>query len=218
MAHDSPVYEAFEPEAIKHWKNMSVKAFNGVEKERFTYELTAELVDTIADMCANVNGLTKYLYKVKETAGFTHGDSRLDNWFFFVDEDGNATAGLLDWQVCARSCVLCDLPWMILGSTSPELAREHGSSFFAMYMDALQAEMGDTQLDRALWEEMYLLSYVFNIVKWVLAGGGLDPKSPGMVDTINVYMTGCVDALGQLPIAEAWAKYKKGELVGQELA
>ena len=84
----------------------------GVETERFTYTVPEGCDAPVADMCANVATLILYFHTVKDTAGFYHGDPRLDNWFFYNDDDGNATTGLLDWQVCGRGSVLLDLPWM----------------------------------------------------------------------------------------------------------
>ena len=136
--------------------------------------------------------------------------------FFYKDESsGEATAGLLDWQVCARGSVLLDLPWMIQGSANLEFAREHGAEFFDLYFDALQKAMGSVKLDKALWEEQYYLAYVFNIVKALVACGGLDANSPGMVDTINFILGGWFDAIDRLPLVETWEKCKRGELRGQ---
>lgn len=101
-----------------------------------------------------------------------HGDFRLDNLFFGVDDNKDQVA-MFDWQGISRSCGPQDLGYFLSQSLQSEVRRTHHDILVRRYWEGLcQAGVQDYSFDRC-WEDyraavLYLFTYA------VVIAGTLD--------------------------------------------
>ena len=86
----------------------------------------------------------------------THGDPRLDNWFFYKDgSSGERSAGLVDWQLQGLGVAPTDLSWFLATSMSPAFCEEHEADLIEHYLMTLRAHLPESTVvdSKVFWEE-----------------------------------------------------------------
>jgi hypothetical protein len=213
----APTYKIFGGVVKQHW-NAGVKsnAPNKLSHSGWTYKIPdsyRELVDDI------INNYTNLLYYASESCdgvvGVTHGDTRLDNWFFFTKKDGATDAGILDFQIMTRSSTPADLAWMLCTSCSSEFAAEHEQVLIDKYLECLETSLGKT-VNREMWMQEYALSFIGCIGKNIIGAGGIKAIEDHVIKTMNMLMCGGFDAWERQNVATVYAKWRAGKLISQQ--
>jgi hypothetical protein len=146
---------------------------------------------------------------------------RIENWFFYTDDTGEPTAGVIDFQLMIRTDVTSDLAWFFCTSVSPEFSDAH----FADLVDRYFAELnrcggplvaaGSEQ--RALWMECLTLSVCIMVSKLVIGLGGVDPTGGNhVVPQLDYFAHAMIGMWRRLKCAEMWVKFRAGEMAVQK--
>ena len=69
-----------------------------------------------------------------ELTGLTHGDPRIDNWFFYKNDAGEDDVGILDFQLMLIQSQPSDVAWLLSSSCSKEMLREHEDTLLNEYL------------------------------------------------------------------------------------
>ena len=133
-----------------------------------------------------------------------HGDFRLDNLFFGVDDNEDRVA-MFDWQGISRSCGPQDLGYFLSQSLQSEVRREHHDALVRRYWDGLcDAGVEGYSLERC-WEDyrcavLYLFTYA------VVIAGTLDhsnERGAAMVRELASRSAETIHEVGSLELLEA---------------
>jgi len=149
------------------WGKFSTKTQGGTTPKDWSYEIPKELVEYWPKVRKNT-----FLYMSRlESHPFRtciHGDTRLDNWFFYDDAKGEAQAGLIDWQLISVGVSVQDLSWFFLGSVDEEFCQKHEEDLLDTYLKELNSNLEENIDSEAFYEE-YALSYFHAVVKSMMA-------------------------------------------------
>ena len=119
-------------------------------------------------------------------------------------------------QVISRRSVLTDISWCLIGSCTSEFLSPNLEHFFETYVKALESYVAPASIDKELWREEFYLSFAYTFAKTIVALGGLDANSPGMIDLTNMMITSVGLLEVQYPIMYTFRKFKSGELLSQK--
>ena len=74
--------------AKKHWKTSGVSAYapKGIQHSGWTYKIPASFTELANDVLGNFTNILWYGAEGCEYSGLTHGDPRIDNWFFYENK------------------------------------------------------------------------------------------------------------------------------------
>ncbi|MEE3327302.1 MAG: phosphotransferase [Myxococcota bacterium] len=138
------------------------------------------------------------------TRTVVHGDFRLDNLFFGVDDDADQVA-MFDWQGISRSCGPQDLGYFLSQSLQSEVRKDHHDALVRRYWDGLcDAGIQGYSFERC-WEDyrcavLYLFTYA------VVIAGTLDhsnERGAAMVRQLASRSAETIDEVGALDLLDA---------------
>ena len=146
----------------------------------------------IADDVLNnfTNALTYSAEGNPDCVGLTHGDPRIDNWFFYKNENGEDDCGILDFQLMTVSSQPSDIAWLLQSSCEAKMLDEHEDMLIEEYLKAYEEARGGEKVDREMWMEEYALSYVNCIGKNIIGAGGIKAISEMVVQSMNFLLEG----------------------------
>ena len=187
-----PTYKLFKVEATKHWKNgVASNRPNGIVHEGWTYKIPDSFRNVADDVLKNFTNVLTYSAEGNpECVGLTHGDPRIDNWFFYKNENGEDDCGILDFQLMTISSQPSDIAWLLQSSCDPKMLDEHEDMLIDEYLKAYEELRDGEKLDREMWMEEYALSYVGCIGKNIIGAGGIKAISEMVVQSMNFLLDG----------------------------
>jgi hypothetical protein len=157
-----------------------------------TPTLTMNFVQTL-----KAYAFLQYASTNPETLGVNHGDTRLDNFFFYnedAEKGGAPAAGVLDFQIMMRADISHDVAYFLGSSCTPDFQAQHETELLDLYFTQLAANGGPSihpgTEDRASWEESYDLGLNVLMCKMVIGVGGIDPTAPRVVPQMNQLASG----------------------------
>jgi hypothetical protein len=157
---DGEVYKIAGPEAQKHFHKVDNYKVGG---EGWTYVLPRDFVSIFPVITREAFSCLKYATMNPETTGVLHGDTKLDNFFFYneaAELGGAGAAGLLDWQLMVQGDTTQDVAYFLSSSCSPNFQEEHEAELLDLYFTELAVCGGPTvhpgSEDRTSWEESYV--------------------------------------------------------------
>ncbi len=146
-----------------------------------------------------------------------HGDYRLDNLFFAVDDD-HAPITVLDWQLSFRGSPGYDLGYFMSQSLSTETRRAHQEALIQRYLDGLAAH--DVAMDRAPLDDAFRRTVAYCFIYPVVAAGSIEVTSDRMVALVkgmfdrSVTAIDDTEALELLPPASARSSWMDRSYLG----
>jgi len=213
----SPIYGIFGKVVKHHW-NAGVKrnAPNKMAHNGWTYQVPGSFLDVVDDIIKTYTQILWYQSEgCPDLTGVTHGDPRLDNWFFFQDEDGKSNAGILDFQIMTRTVQASDLAWLICTSCTPEFAAAHEASILEEYLQTLESEIKEP-VDREMWMEEYSLSYIGAIGKCIIGAGGIKAIDEQVINVMNMLLSGSFAGWERNNTSSIYTKFRSGNLKAQQ--
>lgn len=177
------------PEAIA----MSFDAAWEPVQDRFGHHLTPE-VKAFGDRYSQL--LPDIVARLSEPPfTLSHGDYRVDNFFFDVDTPGDLA--VCDFQLVDRSRGARDLAYFLTQSAAPDLRAQLDKPAVERYVRRLESHgISDYPLDRA-WDD-YRLATAFAFAYPVVAGGGLDHADERSTVLTGDMFARCVRAITEL--------------------
>ena len=153
------------------WKSFVEKAGGGMpERLRALGDRLGEEIPRIKAMLG------------KRPMTISHGDYRLDN-FFFIAGEGSERAVVFDWEFCVRGRGAYDVATFISDSFAPERRRKEELGLLRTYHSTLAANgVEGYPFEECLSD--YRLSMLEEFVFWVVAGGYCDYEG----DRATVYL------------------------------
>lgn len=216
-AANGPVASLIPPEAGKHKKKVFGKSLAGTG---WTYEIPEQYAELFDDMVANGDDWLNFAASNPATLGVCHGDTRLDNFFFYTADDGNVDCGMLDFQMLSRSDITTDLAWFLGTSCSPEFQAKYDEELFDLYLAELGKAGGPViekgTEERAMWEESYSLGFTFLAFKCIIGAGGIDVKQPKAVPLCDMLLKSMMSMVERRNVCETYMKFRAGDLIAQK--
>jgi len=192
----------------------------GNANQNWDYEFPVEFTKYADDMFDHLVLYWDHSSSWPTTLGVIHGDARTDNFWFYNDETGNRTCGLLDWQLMFKQCVMADICWLVLGSCTPEFQRDHIDAILDHYFTEL-AKAGGPNVeagteDRAMWEELFDVEMYVIVIKSIIGCADIDPSQPRVIPQMNMQMRNNFEAIRLRKSDQAWEKFRHGKLIVQK--
>lgn len=210
---DIDIFKMLKPEGLKAWKKVKARKQGG---EGWTYQLPDDMIVLMPEVCKHTPLLGKLAVANPDLFGVTHGDPRLDNWFFFEDI-GGPSVGALDFQLMLRTDVTSDLAWVFCTSCSAEFQEAHAQEMLDHYFAELDAAGGPSVApgseDRRMWEEQITMATAVAAVKVVIGCGGIDPGAPRVVPQMDQLLNNTIAMWQGRDVATTWRKFMAGELM-----
>eukprot|EP00040_Diaphanoeca_grandis_P012963 m.65585 g.65585 ORF g.65585 m.65585 type:complete len:439 (-) comp23577_c0_seq1:343-1659(-) len=155
-----------------------------------------------------------------DTVGVAHGDCRLDNWFFYNNDDGNRTCGLLDWQVVIKADISQDLA-VFFCACEPNFVAKHEQELMDLYFVSLAKAGGPSVLPgsdlRVIWEECYSLSISLITLKNIVGLSQMDGRNDlRIAQQMNIMMKSNFATYTRRGCADVWRKMRKQQLCVQK--
>ena len=210
------LYKMFESEAKKHWKTSGVSAYapGGIQHSGWTYKIPASFTELANDVLGNFTNVLWYGAEGCEYSGLTHGDPRIDNWFFY---ENDTQVGVLDFQLMLISNQPADIAWILSCSCDMEMLANNEKKLLEEYLNAYETCSGKA-VDREMWMEEYALGYIGCIGKSIIGAGGIDASGDNadiVVGTMNWLLEMAFDGWRRNNVADVWSKYRAGKLKSQ---
>ena len=175
------------------WKHFSRKDQGGTKPTDWEYEVPEELKQRWPSVKKNT---FLYLSRLENHPFRTclHGDTRLDNWFFYNDSTNSPAAGLIDWQLITVGISVQDLAWFFLGSVPNEFCIAHENDLLRTYLDELNSNL-ETPIDEMAFFEEYDLSYFHSTIKAMIAVSKVKKKQKRNLKICDKMMVGALAGL-----------------------
>ena len=120
----------------------------------------------------------------------SHGDYRLDNFFFYDD----GTMALCDWQLVDRSRGGRDLAYFLTQSFAPKVREALEQQLVQRYVARLEANGIAGYSFEMAWED-YRLGALLALAYPVIAGGGLDHANERATELTGTILDRCIAAI-----------------------
>ncbi|GMH93487.1 hypothetical protein TrVE_jg503 [Triparma verrucosa] len=192
------------------WKHFSRKDQGGTKPTDWEYEVPEELKQRWPSVKKNT---FLYLSRLENHPFRTclHGDTRLDNWFFYNDSTNSPAAGLIDWQLITVGISVQDLAWFFLGSVPNEFCIAHENDLLRTYLDELNSNL-ETPIDEMAFFEEYDLSYFHSTVKAMIAVSKVKKKQKRNLKICDKMMVGALAGLERRRTWEAFDKLENNRM------
>ena len=135
---------AFDPEILVQYLAWGTDEFIG----RYEDRLDPEHTEVLRSFCASVRG---FRMNQPEARSVQHGDYRLDNLLFRLD-DGISSCAVVDWQTAAVGAPVHDLSYFVATGLRVEDRRAHEKGLVAAYGEQLRTH-GVDRTDDELWRD-----------------------------------------------------------------
>ncbi|GMH52889.1 hypothetical protein TrLO_g10236 [Triparma laevis f. longispina] len=188
------------------WRHFVKKDQGGTKPIDWNYVVPEKLIEKWSSVKKNT---FLYLSRLEKHPFRTclHGDTRLDNWFFYNDKSSNPAAGLIDWQLITVGISVQDLTWFFLGSVDNDFAREHEEGLLRIYLDELNKNL-EKPIDEDAFFEEYSLAYFHSTVKAMVAVSKVKKSQKRNLKICDKMMCG---ALAGMERRDTWAAFEKLE-------
>eukprot|EP00729_Bicosta_minor_P012236 gene12236-32054_t len=152
--------------------------------------------------------------------GVTHGDARLDNFYFYADESGAKKCGAIDFQLLLKADIASDLVYFVGTSLPEDFTKAHLEELLDVYFDALHAGGGPKiekkSDDRKEFEENFDFAICFLLTKMVVGAGSIDTSAPRAVEQMDQLLKRMIALYNLRDATAAYVKFRAGKLMQQQ--
>eukprot|EP00939_MAST-03C_sp_MAST-3C-sp1_P004548 g4548.t1 len=203
------------------------------KRVRWTYKIPEKL-KMLLKTSVFKNATKLLLHGAKgPTVGLTHGDPRLENFFFYdevvgekmpestVAKDTKDTAtkvkecrpekrrrvGMVDFQLAMKASILQDLAWFVGTSCSVEFAEKHETALLNAYLDELERVGAIEKSQRPQFSREYRLAFIAVLLKVIIGCDGIDMDVPRSISLSNAHMVRTIAACERHDICTLWTEW-----------
>lgn len=202
------------------------------KRVRWTYKIPKKLEELLkTSVFKNARKLLQSASK-GPTVGLTHGDPRLENFFFYEEKteagtchggdsskvaDIDATrvdarglrrrVGMVDFQLVIKTSVLQDLAWFVGTSCTVEFAKKHEKALLEAYLDELERSGAITTTQRPIFEREYRIAFLAVLLKVIIGCDGIDMDVPRSLSLSDAHMIRTIAACERHDVCTLWKEW-----------